>query len=115
MLGEIQFLAVLLDIILESVGIFVTGEFPNAFGHLLEVARGVYVSSCSLLHEVLVFEGLHSEFFVSVSSDGLEDFFDHFWVVEEGRSTVEGVSVFFEQSCASTNSVCLFEDSDVHA
>ena len=110
MLGEVQFFAVLLDIVLESVRVFIASKFPDALGHFFEITCGVNMTSSPKHKAVHRIKWHQSEFFVGVSANGLEDFFDHFRVVKECWSPVECVSVFFEQSCASTNSVCLFED-----
>jgi hypothetical protein len=52
---------------------------------------------------------------VSIQTNGFENFFNNFGVMEKSWSTIEGVSVFLEQASAPSDSFGFFEDGDIYA
>ena len=112
---EIKLLSVLLDIILETIGVLVPGEFTDSLCHLVEVAGSVDMASSTEDKAIHWVEGHESKFFVSIAANRFEDLFDDFRIVEKGRSTVECVTVFLEQAGSSSDCIGFLEDRDVDA
>ena len=100
-----EFLSIVFNIADEGVCIFVSGKNSNSVSHDFEVTRTVQLATLSENQSVVEVELIEFELLVGILSNRLEDFFNHFSVVEEGWSKIELESITFDDLCSTSDLV----------
>ena len=115
LLRKFEFLTVLKDVLFESLSVLVTCQISDSLGHFIQFAGCIDVSASSEDEAIHWIERHESKFLVSISADGLEDFFNDFRIVEKCWSTVECVPVLVNELGTSTYFLFFFENGYVYA
>ena len=113
--GLLKFQSVVGHVAAESIGVVVSGEFSDALGHLVEVARAVELAALPENEAVVQVQFVEVEFLVSVKTDRFENVLDHFGIMEKRRAEVKFETVPVEHLVATADRTGAFKHGHVDA
>ena len=113
-LGFVEFHTVVHHVAAEGIGVAVARKRANSFGHLIEVAGAVQLTTLPEDEPIVHVEAVEFQLLVGVHADGFENVFNDLRVVEKRGAEVKFEPVLIEHFVAPADAAGAFEHRDVN-